>query len=43
VATIGGQPARYDSIADWYEAYIQREAEPFTRRVRDALRLVLGR
>jgi len=34
--------ARYDEIADWYEAYIQGEASPFSEQVRDAVRLLLG-
>jgi SAM-dependent methyltransferase len=34
--------ARYDEIADWYEAYIEGETSAFTDRTREAVARLLG-
>jgi SAM-dependent methyltransferase len=34
--------ARYDEIADWYEAYIEGEASAFSESTRLAVRRLLG-
>ncbi|MGH2468938.1 MAG: class I SAM-dependent methyltransferase, partial [Chloroflexota bacterium] len=34
--------ARYDEIAEWYEAYIGGEASPFSEQVKEAVRRLLG-